>query len=42
MPANNDVILTVEDLKMHFGKLEVLKGVNTVIRKGEVIVVIGA
>ena len=42
MPANNEVILTVEDLKMHFGKLEVLKGVNTVIRKGEVIVVIGA
>lgn len=42
MPAKNDIILTVTDLEMHFGKLEVLKGVNTVIRKGEVIVVIGA
>lgn len=42
MPAEHDIILTVQDLKMHFGKLEVLKGVNTVIRKGEVIVVIGA
>ena len=42
MPANTDIILTVSDLQMRFGKLEVLKGVNTVIRKGEVIVVIGA
>ena len=38
----NDVILEVRDLTMRFGKLDVLKGVNTVVRRGEVIVVIGA
>ena len=38
----NDVILEVKDLTMRFGKLDVLKGVNTVVRRGEVIVVIGA
>ena len=45
MPDNlnkSDVILEVKDLKMRFGKLEVLKGVNTTVRRGEVIVVIGA
>ena len=40
--ADNNVVLHVEDLQMRFGKLEVLKGVTTDIRKGEVIVVIGA
>ncbi len=42
MPEQNDVILKVQGLQMRFGKLEVLKGVDTVIRRGEVIVVIGA
>jgi ABC-type polar amino acid transport system ATPase subunit len=42
VPEQTDVILKVENLQMRFGKLEVLKGVDTVIRKGEVIVVIGA
>ena len=45
MPDNlnkSDVILEVKDLKMRFGKLEVLKGVSTTVRRGEVIVVIGA
>ena len=42
MPENKNVILEVQDLKMKFGKLEVLKGVTTTIRRGEVIVVIGA
>ena len=45
MPDNlnkSDIILEVKDLKMRFGKLEVLKGVNTTVRRGEVIVVIGA
>lgn len=45
MPDNlnkSDVILEVKDLQMRFGKLEVLKGVNTTVRRGEVIVVIGA
>ena len=38
----SDIILEVKDLKMRFGKLEVLRGVNTTVRRGEVIVVIGA
>lgn len=45
MPDNlnkSDIILEVKDLKMRFGKLEVLNGVNTTVRRGEVIVVIGA
>ncbi len=37
-----DVILEVKDLNMGFGHLHVLKGIDTVIRKGEVVVVIGA
>ncbi len=38
----NNTIIKVEDLKKSFGKLEVLKGINTEIKKGEVVVVIGA
>ena len=37
MPDNlnkSDVILEVKDLKMRFGKLEVLRGVNTTVRRG--------
>lgn len=37
-----DVILEVQNLQMGFGRLQVLKGIDTVIRKGEVVVVIGA
>ena len=37
-----DVLLRVEDLHKSFGKLEVLKGITTDIRKGEVVAVIGA
>ncbi|HIT18530.1 MAG TPA: amino acid ABC transporter ATP-binding protein [Candidatus Fimivivens faecavium] len=35
-------MLEVKDLNMGFGHLHVLKGIDTVIRKGEVVVVIGA
>ncbi|MBQ6816745.1 MAG: amino acid ABC transporter ATP-binding protein [Clostridia bacterium] len=35
-------MIKVENLKKSFGKLEVLKGINTEIKKGEVVVVIGA
>ncbi|MBQ4036839.1 MAG: amino acid ABC transporter ATP-binding protein [Clostridia bacterium] len=35
-------MLRVEDLKKSFGALEVLKGIHTEIRKGEVVVIIGA
>ncbi|WP_396276553.1 amino acid ABC transporter ATP-binding protein [Haloimpatiens lingqiaonensis] len=34
-------MINVLDLKKNFGKLEVLKGINTHIEKGEVVVVIG-
>ena len=34
-------IIEVKDLKKSFGKLEVLKGINTEVQKGEVVVVIG-
>ena len=38
---DNDVIIKVTGLKKSFGKLDVLKGIDTEIRKGEVVVVIG-
>ena len=34
-------LIVVQDLKKNFGKLPVLKGISTVIRKGEVVAVIG-
>lgn len=36
-----DVLIKTEDLQKSFGNIEVLKGINTEIRKGEVVVVIG-
>ena len=36
-----DVILRTEDLKKNFGPLEVLKGITTEIRRGEVVSIIG-
>ena len=38
---NNDVIIEVKGLKKNFGHLEVMKGIDLKIRKGEVVVVIG-
>ena len=37
----NEVLLKIEGLKKSFGNLEVLKGLTTTIRKGEVVVMIG-
>ena len=37
----SDAVLKIRDLKKAFGKLEVLKGLATDIRKGEVVVMIG-
>ena len=37
----SEVLLKIRDLKKAFGKLEVLKGLATDIRKGEVVVMIG-
>ncbi len=39
---DNQVIFRVEGLKKNFGDLQVLKGIDTEIKKGEVVVVIGA
>ena len=36
-----DVILETRNLKKSFGKLEVLKGISTGIRRGEVVSIIG-
>ena len=36
-----DVLFEIKDLRKSFGELEVLKGISTTIRKGEVVVVIG-
>ncbi len=38
---NNDVIIRVEDLKKSFNNLDVLKGITTDIRRGEVVVILG-
>ena len=37
----NETIIKVENLKKSFGDIEVLNGINTEIKKGEVVVVIG-
>ena len=41
MTTDKNVLIRVEDLRKSFGDLEVLKGVSTEIKKGEVVSVIG-
>ena len=41
MNDKNEVLIQVQDLKKAFGKLEVLRGISTEIKKEEVVVVIG-
>ncbi len=41
MTANDTTLIKVSNLKKSFGNIEVLKGINTEIKKGEVVVVIG-
>lgn len=41
MTKSNEELIKVVDLKKNFGKLEVLKGINEVIHKGEVVSIIG-
>lgn len=41
MKDNTNIILEVKDLKKSFGNNHVLKGINTSIKKGEVIAIIG-
>ena len=38
---SNEVLLQVQGLKKHFGKLKVLDGIDIDIHKGEVVAVIG-
>ena len=40
--TTNDTIINVENLHKSFGDIHVLKGINTEIKKGEVVVIIGA
>ena len=37
MNDKNEVLIQVQDLKKAFGKLEVLRGISTEIKKGEVV-----
>ena len=41
MLKNSEVLIETVGLEKHFGKLQVLKGVNIAIKKGEVVAVIG-
>lgn len=41
MTTDNSVLIKVENLQKSFGDIEVLKGINTEIKKGEVVVIIG-
>lgn len=40
--TTNDILISVEGLKKSFGKNEVLKGINSEIKRGEVVCIIGA
>lgn len=42
MKYNENELIKVEGLKKNFGKLEVLKGIDLTIKKGEVVVIVGA
>jgi polar amino acid transport system ATP-binding protein len=39
--SSEKIIIKIEDLVKRFGKLEVLKGINLLVKKGETIVIIG-
>lgn len=41
MTGENGVLIETKDLKKNFGELEVLKGIDVQIKKGEVVVIIG-
>ena len=41
MPAKGDVLIQVKNLQKAFGDHEVLKGINTEIREGEVVAIVG-
>ena len=39
--TNNDIVLEMKGIHKSFGKLEVLKGINMDVKRGEVVAVIG-
>ena len=39
--TTNETLIKVENLEKNFGKIQVLKGINTEIKKGEVVCIIG-
>ena len=41
MTTKTDILIDVQDLQKSFGEIDVLKGINTQIKKGEVVVIIG-
>lgn len=41
MTTDNNILISVQNLQKSFGDIEVLKGINTNIKKGEVVVIIG-
>ena len=41
MITDNNILIKVENLQKSFGEIDVLKGINTEIKKGEVVVIIG-
>ena len=41
MTTNDNILIKVENLQKSFGEINVLKGINTEIKKGEVVVIIG-
>ncbi|RAZ89407.1 ectoine/hydroxyectoine ABC transporter ATP-binding protein EhuA [Mesorhizobium hawassense] len=41
-PAAEPVIVTARGVEKHFGDLQVLKGIDLTVRKGEVVVIVGA
>ena len=42
MTTNNEVLINVQNLHKYFGEIEVLKGIDAEIHKGDVVVIIGA
>lgn len=40
--SNNEIMLSVDDIYVSYGHVEALKGVNLEVKKGEIVVLVGA
>src|SRR5262249_56052965 len=40
-PVSNEIVLSLEDVRVHYGKVEALKGVSLEVGKGEIVALIG-